>query len=64
MEVGLRIKIIREKNGLSQFKLARKTGYLNQSQISKIENGQRSIKADELIMLSNVLNVSLIELIN
>ncbi len=64
MEVGLRIKAIREKNGLSQFKLAKKTGSLNQSQISKIENGQRSVKADELLILSNALNVSLTELMN
>lgn len=64
MKVGLRIKAIREKNGLSQFKLAKKTGSLNQSQISKIENGQRSVKADELLILSNALNVSLTELMN
>lgn len=64
MEVGLRIKEIREKNGLSQFKLAKKTGSLNQSQISKIENGQRSVKVDELLILSNALNVSLTELMN
>ncbi|NGT65656.1 helix-turn-helix transcriptional regulator [Clostridium perfringens] len=64
MKVGLRIKAIRERNGLSQFKLAKKTGSLNQSQISKIENGQRSVKADELLILSNALNVSLTELMN
>lgn len=64
MGVGLRIKAIRERNGLSQFKLAKKTGSLNQSQISKIENGQRNVKADELLILSNALNVSLIELMS
>lgn len=64
MKVGLRIKAIRERNGLSQFKLAKKTGFLNQSQISKIEKGQRSVKADELLILSNALNVSLTELMN
>ncbi|WP_075841756.1 helix-turn-helix domain-containing protein [Clostridium perfringens] len=64
MKVGLRIKEIRERNGLSQFKLAKKTGSLNQSQISKIENGQRCVKVDELLILSNALNVSLAELMN
>ncbi|AMN31735.1 helix-turn-helix domain-containing protein [Clostridium perfringens] len=64
MKVGLRIKKIRERNGLSQLNLAKKTGSLNQSQISKIENGQRKIKVDELIILSNALNVSLAELMN
>ncbi|PWX19852.1 hypothetical protein CBI46_03260 [Clostridium perfringens A] len=55
---------IRERSGLSQLNLAKKTGYLNQSQISKIENGQRKVKVDELIILSNALNVSLTELMN
>ncbi|NGT53786.1 helix-turn-helix domain-containing protein [Clostridium perfringens] len=64
MKVGLRIKKIRERNGLSQLNLAKKTGYLNQSQISKIENGQRKVKVDELIILSSALNVSLKELMN
>ncbi|ELC8330962.1 helix-turn-helix domain-containing protein [Clostridium perfringens] len=64
MKVGLRIKKIRERNGLSQLNLAKKTGYLNQSQISKIENGQRKVKVDELIILSSALNVSLTELMN
>lgn len=64
MKVGLRIKKIRERNGLSQLNLAKKTGYLNQSQISKIENGQRKVKVDELMILSNALNVSLTELMN
>ncbi|EGT4140219.1 helix-turn-helix transcriptional regulator [Clostridium perfringens] len=64
MKVGLRIKKIRERSGLSQLNLAKKTGYLNQSQISKIENGQRKVKVDELIILSNALNVSLTELMN
>ncbi|MHC9414408.1 helix-turn-helix domain-containing protein [Clostridium perfringens] len=64
MKVGLRIKKIRERSGLSQLNLAKKTGYLNKSQISKIENGQRKVKVDELIILSNALNVSLTELMN
>ncbi|WP_423748733.1 helix-turn-helix domain-containing protein [Clostridium perfringens] len=55
---------MRERSGLSQLNLAKKTGYLNQSQISKIENGQRKVKVDELIILSNALNVSLTELMN
>ena len=64
MEVGLRIKAIRELNNISQEKLARKTKILNQSQICKIENGQRTLKANELVKIANVLNVAITDIIS
>ncbi|CAM2076897.1 MAG: Helix-turn-helix domain-containing protein [uncultured Clostridium sp.] len=64
MEVGLRIKEIRELNNISQEKLARKTKILNQSQICKIENGQRTLKANELVKIANVLNVAITDIIS
>lgn len=64
MEVGFRIKMIRESNNISQEKLARKTKMLNQSQICKIENGQRALKANELAKIADVLNVSITEIMN
>ncbi|MDC4241657.1 MULTISPECIES: helix-turn-helix transcriptional regulator [Clostridium] len=64
MEVGLRIKEIRELNNISQEKLARKTKILNQSQICKIENGQRALKANELLKIADVLNVEITEIIS
>ena len=64
MEVGLRIKEIRELSNISQEKLAKKTKILNQSQICKIENGQRTLKANELLKIADVLNVEITELIS
>ncbi|MDU5211113.1 MAG: helix-turn-helix transcriptional regulator [Clostridium sp.] len=64
MEVGLRIKEIRELSNISQEKLARKTKILNQSQICKIENGQRALKANELSKIADVLNVPITEIIS
>lgn len=63
MEVGLRIKELREFNNISQEKLAKKIKILNQSQICKIENGQRALKANELVQIADVLNVSINQLI-
>lgn len=64
MEVGLRIKEIRELSNISQEKLAKKIKILNQSQICKIENGQRALKANELLKIADVLNVEITELIS
>lgn len=62
MEVGLRIKKIREEKQISQTKLAKKVKTLNQSQICKIENGDRILKAEELINIAKALNVSVTEI--
>lgn len=64
MEVGLRIKEIRELSNISQEKLAKKTKILNQSQICKIENGQRALKANELLKIADVLNVEITEILS
>ena len=64
MEVGLRIKEIRESNNISQSKLAKKTKVLNQSQICKIENGQRALKASELSKIAEILNVPISEIMS
>lgn len=56
-----RIKFLRSKKNISQYKLAEITG-LSQSQISKIENGKRSIKDSELIKIAFALNISAQEL--
>ncbi|MDU7365382.1 helix-turn-helix transcriptional regulator [Clostridium sp.] len=64
MEVGLRIKELREKKNISQVELAKKLKTLNQSQICKIENGQRALKACELSDIAEALNVSVIEIID
>ena len=53
---GLALKILREKNELSQNMLAELTG-LTQSTISSIENGRISIGIERAKTLAKVLNV-------
>lgn len=57
VSVNKRIKQIREKNGLSQYQLADKIPTLSQSQIAKIETGQRRVSVADLISISEALNV-------
>lgn len=64
MEVGLRIKEIRELNNISQSQLAKKIEILNQSQICKIEKGQRALKANELAKIADILNVPITEIMS
>lgn len=64
MEVGLRIKTIREAKNITQEKLAKKSKIFNQSQICKIENGQRSLKADELYHIAEILNIPVSQLLS
>lgn len=56
--IGLRIKALREKSGFSQSNIA---NYLkvDQSFISKIESGERSITIDMLEKLAALLGVEL-----
>lgn len=63
MEVGNRIKEVREQKQISQSKLAKEVKTLNQSQICKIENGDRTLKAEELVSIAKALNVQVSELI-
>lgn len=63
MNTGEKIKIIRNQKGLSQYTLAAKIGYLNQSQLSKIENGERRITDLDLMKISKALNVTIEDLV-
>ncbi|MBU5269436.1 helix-turn-helix domain-containing protein [Clostridium cochlearium] len=63
MEVGNRIKEIRKELNISQYELAKSLRFLNQSQLSKIENGKRGLKTEELIEISKALNISIITLL-
>ncbi|MEG0830467.1 MAG: helix-turn-helix transcriptional regulator [Anaerovoracaceae bacterium] len=64
MPLNERIKRRREEIGLSQYALANRLKILNQSQISKIESGERGISAKDLILLSKALNVPISELLD
>ncbi len=61
--LGKRIKILRETLRISQEKLAQSLK-LDRASLSLIENDKRSLKADELILLSTALNISIDELLN
>lgn len=60
---GQRIKQLRKQHNLSQSELARRTKIFNQSQISKIENNTRVLKANELKIIAEALGVSITEIL-
>jgi len=57
MNIGERIIKLREKRGWSQRELARRID-INVSVMNRIESGERPVKDQELLKLSNVLEVS------
>jgi transcriptional regulator with XRE-family HTH domain len=59
MEKGLgsRIKVLREEREISQGELAKLLD-IDRATLSQIENGKRSLKAEELSLISKMLNVS------
>lgn len=59
--IGQKIKLLRKQMKLSQSELAQKTKIFNQSQISKIENNERNLKANELKIIADALGVTVIE---
>lgn len=63
LNLGNRIKRLREQAGINQQKLAEMLG-LTRPAISQIENGERKVSADELIKLSHIFGVSVDSLLN
>lgn len=63
IETGKKIKEIREKAGLNQDQIAK---FLNidQTYVSKIENGERQIPSEILEKLSNLFGCTLHDLLN
>ncbi|GEM05622.1 transcriptional regulator [Halolactibacillus miurensis] len=57
MNIGERIIKLREKRGWSQRELSRRID-INVSVMNRIESGERPVKDQELLKLSNVLEVS------
>lgn len=53
-KLGNKIKVCRAENGLSQPDLAKKLGYGSSTAISLIENGNRSLKIEDLVKLSKL----------
>lgn len=64
MELGKRIREIRDKKGIEQLELANKIG-ISQSKMNKIETGfQKRIEPDILKDIANALNVKVDYLLN
>lgn len=62
-KIGLRIKILREKNNISQKDLAY-TSNLDRSYIASVENGKRNISIINIEKIATALNISLKEFFN
>ncbi len=58
MEIGKKIKMLREKNNISQEELAKRIGYNSRSSINKIEKDGRGIPSDKVFMIAKIFNVS------
>lgn len=61
MTIGKRIKELRESSGLLQRELAAKLN-IGEGFLSKVENDQKLLKRDDLMILSRIFNVDLSEL--
>jgi len=61
--IGGRIEKLRKLVGLSQEQLGEKMG-VNRVTLSKIENNERKLTADELIKLSKIFNTTLDQMVN
>ena len=61
--LGKRIKALREALRISQEELSQRLA-MDRASLSLVENDKRSLKADELILLSKTLNISIDELLN
>lgn len=57
-EVGTRIKVLRQQNGLSQDDLARLAGYTSRSSINKIEKGLVDLPQSKISFIASALGVS------
>jgi len=62
-KIGLRIKILREKNNISQKDLAY-TSNLDRSYIASVENGKRNISIINIEKIATALNISIKEFFN
>lgn len=63
MQIGENLKRLRKGFGMSQYELAKKLPFLNQSQIAKIENGHRRLLEEEARQIAKVLNIDVKELL-
>lgn len=62
--LGKSIRNIRQNHKVSQSELAERLKYLNQSQISKIEKGDRKATAEDLIQIAKALDVTVEDIVS
>lgn len=62
-QIGLKLSLFRKKSGLSQFELAEKSGKMINT-ISNIERGLADPRLSTLLSLTNVLEISLTDLLS
>ena len=58
MTIYERIRMLRTAQGMSQYDLAKKVGYVGRSAISKVENGERDISQSMIAKYAEALNVT------
>ncbi len=58
MEIGQKIRKLREERKMSQDELAKIIGYTSRSSINKIEKDGRGIPSDKIILIADVFGVS------
>lgn len=56
--MGLRVRSLRERAGMTQTELAEAVGYENGTSITFIEQGRNNVKPDVLLLLCSVLKTS------
>ena len=62
-QIGLRIKELRKKEGISQQELSFRSD-LDRTYITQVENGKRNISIVNIGKIANALNISIKELFN
>ena len=63
IKIGLRIKELRQIEGLSQEKLAGEAD-LDRTYINSVENGRRNISIENIEKIAKALNVTIFEFFN
>ena len=59
--IGKNIRLLREKNKMTQLDISKVLGYKTTSIISEIENGKKGIKTEKLSILAKLLNCKIDE---
>ncbi|MCM3312013.1 helix-turn-helix domain-containing protein [Psychrobacillus sp. MER TA 17] len=60
--VGKRVRELRLQKGIQQSFVARKLGYKSSSSLNDIEMGRRKLKADQIPLLAEILDVEVSDL--